>query len=347
MIFKKSESTSAYLKGGIMGFAAAGKTRTATEIAMGLVKYMRERGLKEADRPVCFFDTETGSDYVEPRMRAEGVELFSGKTRAFVDLIAGVREAEEHASLLIIDSITHFWREFCEAYQRRRNRRRLEFQDWAVLKAEWSKFTDLYVNSACHIILCGRAGYEYDFVDNDGKSELQKTGIKMKAESETGYEPSLLIYMEREMSVADKSVRRVAHVVKDRYDVIDGKSFCDECTRGPTFEHFLPHIERLNLGGSQLGVDTSRTSDGLFMEDGSTRWRHEQQQKEVALAEVREELVRMFPGQTAGDKKSKGDLLEMAFGTRAWEKAESMSLDQVRIARDRIWNALRGHSYNG
>jgi hypothetical protein len=346
MIFSKAASTSAYLKAGIMGFAGAGKTRTATEIAIGLVRYMRERGLEGADRPVCFLDTETGSDYVEPRMRAEGVELYAGKTRAFVDLIAAVKEAEANASVLIIDSITHFWREFCEAYQRKRNRRRLEFQDWAILKSEWGRFTDQYINSSCHIIMCGRAGYEYDFVsDETGHKELQKTGIKMKAEGEMGYEPSLLILMDREMSLATKQIRRVAHVLKERYGVIDGASLCDDETGGPTFAHFIPHIERLNLGGVQLGVDTSRTSNELFSDDGATRWQHERKQRDIALAEIREEIVKMHPGQSAADKTAKADLLEMAFGTRAWERCEAMPFEQVKKARERIWQASRGHSY--
>src|SRR5678815_1304176 len=345
-LFKKSVSTSAYLKAGLLGFAGAGKTRTAAELAIGLVQYMRERKLKEAERPIFFLDTETGSDYIEPRVRKTGIELFSSKTRAFVDLKASVREAEKDASVLIIDSVTHFWREFCEAYQKKKNRTRLEFQDWATLKVEWGQFTDLYVNSACHIVLCGRAGYEYDFFEGaDGKKELQKTGIKMKAEGEMGYEPSLLLLMERELNLETKRQFRVAHVLKDRFGVLDGKELCSDATGGPTFEMFLPHIERLNLGGAHLGVDTTRSSADMFAHDGSTRWQYERQQKTIALDEVKEEIVKMFPGQSAADKKSKGDALEMAFGTRSWEKVESLSLEQVKEGRNRIWIASRDHGY--
>src|SRR4051812_28685271 len=288
-LFKKAVSTSAYLKAGLMGFAGAGKTRTAAELAIGLVRYMRQRGLKEANRPIFFLDTETGSDYIKPRVEESGVELHSAKTRAFVDLKQAVREAETSASVLIIDSATHFWREFCESYQKKKNRTRLEFQDWAALKLEWGVFTDLYVNSACHIVLCGRAGYEYDFFeDADGKKELQKTGIKMKAEGEMGYEPSLLLLMERELNMTTKRQFRVAHVLKDRLGVLDGKGLCSDETGGPTFDMFLPHVERLNLGGAHLGVATSRTSAEMFASDGSTRWEYERKQKEIALVEVRE-----------------------------------------------------------
>lgn len=345
-LFKKAVNSSAYLKAGLMGFAGAGKTRTAAELAIGLTLYMKERKLPEGSRPIFFLDTETGSDFIAERVREAGIELFSSKTRAFVDLKAAVKEAEKEASVLIIDSATHFWREFCESYQKKRNRSRLEFQDWATLKLEWGAFTDLYVNSACHIILCGRAGYEYDFFENDdGKKELQKTGIKMKAEGEMGYEPSLLLLMERETNMTTKRTFRVAHVLKDRFGILDGKELCSDQTGGPTFEMFLPHIERLNLGGAHLGVDTSRTSSDMFADNGSTKWQHEKQQKEIALDEVKEEIAKAYPGQAAADKKAKGDMLEEAFGTRSWAKVESLRLDQVKIGRDRIWQMSRGHGY--
>ena len=65
-----------------------------------------------------------------------------------------------------------------------------------------------------------------------------------------GYEPSLLVLMERHMDVATNKVRRTASVLKDRACLIDGKEF-----KNPEFKNFLPHIERLNLGGNELGVD--------------------------------------------------------------------------------------------
>lgn len=345
-LFKKAVSTSAFLKAGLMGFAGAGKTRTASDIAIGLALMMQKRGLPQGKRPIFFLDTETGSDFIIERVKDAGLEISTSKTRAFVDLTAAVREAEKEASVLIIDSATHFWREFCESYQKKKNRSRLEFQDWATLKAEWGSFTDLYVNSACHIILCGRAGFEYDFFEGeDGKKELQKTGVKMKAEGEMGYEPSLLLLMEREINMKTKRTFRVAHVLKDRFGILDGKELCSEDTGGPTFEMFLPHIERLNLGGTHLGVDTSRTSEALFAHDGTTRWKHEQQQKAIALDEVKEEIQKMYPGQTAPDKAAKADALEQAFGTRSWAKVESMKLDQLKVGRDRIWEISRGHRY--
>ena len=76
MLFKEAEVTSAFLKMGIMGFAGAGKTHTASETAIGLINYMREKGVEYAEKPAFFLDTETGSDWVKPRFEAAGIENY-------------------------------------------------------------------------------------------------------------------------------------------------------------------------------------------------------------------------------------------------------------------------------
>jgi hypothetical protein len=105
-------------------------------------------------------------------------------------------------------SVTHTWRELCEAYLKQVNERRarharekhwtfkpqrsLEFQDWGTVKGLWNdNWTQFYLNAPLHLIICGRAGYEYDFEETDnGKKELVKTGVKMRTEAEFGFEPS-------------------------------------------------------------------------------------------------------------------------------------------------------------
>src|SRR3990167_112668 len=129
-----------------------------------------------------------------PFFKEWNVPLVVSKSRAFTDLVVGVREAEENASVLIIDSVSHFWTEGQESYKKAKNRTRLQFQDWGPIKSTWSTFTDAYLNSAVHVLMCGRAGYEYDyFTDETGDKQLEKTGTRMKAEGELGYEPSLLV----------------------------------------------------------------------------------------------------------------------------------------------------------
>jgi len=342
-LFQKATNTQAKLKAGLMGFAGDGKTFTASLLAIGLVQLMRDRGIPDGDKPVMFIDTETGSDWVKSQFDAAGVSLLTAKTRAFVDLLSALREAETDASVLIIDSITHFWRELTETYAEKRGRKRgLEFQDWAYLKAEWGKFTDLYVNSNCHAILCGRAGYEYDFFENaSGKKELQKTGVKMKAETETGYEPSILILMEKHRDLQTGEVWREAHIIKDRSTRLDGKSI-----KNPCFDDFRPHVDFLNLGGTQLGLDTSRDSSELVGSDhGKRDWKWRQEQREIALDEIVEVLGKHHGGQSADAKKTRADIMEKAAGTRSWERVKTFELEALSDLRNRLWLELEGVPY--
>lgn len=329
-LFTKAEVTTSFLKLGMMGFAGSGKTYTATSIAIGLHK------LTKSDKPIFFLDTETGSDWVKPRIEAAGIELFTAKTRAFRDLLNAVPEAEGEASLLLVDSLTHFWVELTDAYMRKKNRTRLQFDDWAFLKVEWRKFTDAFVNSNLHIIVCGRAGFEYDYSTDEetGRKNLEKTGIKMKAEGEMGYEPSLLVLMERRMEMESKTDRHFAKVIKDRSTLLDGKEF-----QNPTYENFLPHIQCLNLGGRQLGVDVSRTSVAMIPADirdnRATR-------RKIVLDEIESLIVLHYPGQAAADKKKKLELLRTHFDA-SWTEIETvMPLERLQKGYNTLHFTLEG-----
>src|SRR5712671_6374836 len=329
-LFTKAENSSSYLKLGMMGFAGSGKTYTATSIAIGLHQ------LADLKKPIFFLDTETGSDWVKPRIEGAGIELFTAKTRAFRDLLEAVPEGEAKGSVLLVDSLTHFWVELTDAYMRAKKRTRLQFEDWAFLKTEWRKFTDLFVNSSLHIIVCGRAGYNYDYSTDEetGKKNLEKTGIKMKAEGEMGYEPSLLVLMERELDMATKTNKHYAKVVKDRSTLLDGKEFPD-----PVFENFLPHISCLNLGGNHLGVDTTRTSVGMIPADIRD---NRSTQRKIVLDEIESLIVFHHPGQAAADKKKKLELLRTHF-TASWTEIESvMSLERLRKGYDTLHFTLEG-----
>lgn len=344
-LFKPAEHTQAYMKAGFMGLAGSGKTHTSANLAIGLIQYLQERGIDYAFKPVYFLDTETGSDYVKPLFDRAGIKLMQAKTRAFADLVPAVQEAEKSGALLLIDSITHFWTEFTESYARKRNRRRgLEFQDWAFLKAEWRRFTDVYVNSSLHIIMCGRMGYEYDFFQNEenGKKELEKTGVKMKAETETGYEPSILVLMERQMEFESKKQIRRAYILKERFDVIDGSEFVN-----PTFNDFLPHIELLNLGGKQLGVDTSRNSDGIIPEVGSGNdWKYREEQRQIYLEKIQALMTEHgISGRSDAGKQRVIELLKKHFLTTSWREVESFNLDQIKDGFDKLHNELNGSPY--
>lgn len=332
--FEDVVNDQAYLKAGLMGLQGSGKTYTAAELAIGMHDLLVDRSLCSKDDPIFMCDTEVGSAWIRGKLASAGKKFQADKTRAFKSLIEDCELVARQNGILIIDSITAYWRELCEAYAQKVKRRRLTFQDWGVIKGTWSEFTDLYVNGAFHCIMCGRQGYEYDFFeDDDGKKQLEKTALKMKGEGETGYEPSLLMVMERHQELGQNNkierVWRTAYILKDRANAIDGKSF-----ENPTFNDFLPHIETLNLGGEHRGVDTSRTSESLIAKEQSRE--HEGTMRDVTLDEVKELIFKHIPGMAADDKSARGDLLEKHANTRSWKKLETYDLNELRRVHHKI-----------
>lgn len=321
-----------YLKAGFLGFQGSGKTFTAVELAIGLIKHFK------LETTIAFYDTEKGSGYVRKKVEAAlGRKLLVTRSRSLADLMEWAAEVEQNRYVGIVDSITHVWREVCESYLKERQevqkrsgakrvKSKLEFQDWGAIKSRWASWPDWYLNSAAHVIVCGRAGYEYDMdKDEDGNKELVKTGIKMKVEGEFGFEPSLLIEMQREFD-ADKKGRMTdtretinrAIILKDRFDCIDGRSFID-----PTFESFLPHIEQLTPGEHSPVNTSSRTHFGLN-EQGDD-WAREKNLRAVAAEEIQGALVRVWPSQGSEDKRAKLDALARFWGSDSWKRVSEMT----------------------
>lgn len=333
-LLKKAVNEQAFLKAGLLGFPGSGKTFTASMMAIGIAHRIGGK------KPVAFFDTETGSDFLVPRFEAEGIELLRVKSHSFADLLTAGKEAEEACSCLIVDSISHVWRELCESYRKRRNITRLSFQHWGDIKGEWARWTSFYLNSKIHIFVLGRAGYEYDFEkDEDGKNELIKVGTKMKVESEFGFEPSLLIEMERVSKGAEPGSgwQHRAHILKDRTDTVNGKMFTFEKPHekykkgdwSQTFKPFKPVFDALNIGGEHVGVDTARSSEDIFDKNGEGEGARRARQVAIALEEIEASLTVLWPGQSAENKQAKAAAVDSLFGVRSWTAVQSKPLDEL------------------
>jgi hypothetical protein len=98
--------------------------------------------------------------------------------------------------------------------------------------------------------------------EETGTKSMIAAGTRMAAEKGLGYEPNILVEMTARQVIGPgrkKTIMRAATVLKDRADILDGLQFED-----PTFEHFLPHIRSLNIGGVSPTFDETRTSEGCF-----------------------------------------------------------------------------------
>jgi hypothetical protein len=124
-------------------------------------------------------------------------------------------------------------------------------------------------------------------------------------------------------------------VLKDRTDLIDGKTFDD-----PSFECFEPVVSALNIGGRHFVLDTSRTSDeALASPDFSVEERRRRQK--VLAEEIEGILTSDFPGTTRDEKKAKADILQAAFGTRSWTAICQMHPDALKEGRDIVEHLCR------
>lgn len=304
-----------YLKAGLLGFAGGGKTWTALLLAIGTRKLFGLEG------QIAMFDTERGSDDIEGYVLEQtGKPLLVAKRRSLVDLMEVARECERGGiSVLIVDSITHVWREVNDSYIKAKKSRgrsdRMEFQDWGRVKAEWSQWPDWFLNSSMHVIVCGRAGWEYETQENDeGKKEMVKAGIKMKAETEFGFEPGLVVEMQRDFATDrkgnltnERGVINRAIVLKDRKRVLDGRS-CED----PTFEFFRPHVEQL-LGGTHVAVDTAGKTS--FDIDNGADWMREKKQREINAEEIEAALHLVWEGQSSEAKGSRLKAMKEFWGS--------------------------------
>jgi hypothetical protein len=339
-MLQPAQNKMAYAKVGLYGGAGSGKTYTAALIAIGLHKFAG------STKPVGMFDTEPAASYIIPLFTEAGVPfLVYDESRALVDLMRFMDEAEAECSVIIVDSITHVWRDAQASYLAkindglaRKNRKpitRLEFHHWQPIKAAWASFTDRFLSSRVHVIVCGRAGniYEYQKNEETGKQELITTGTRMATEKELGYEPSLLVEMVP-VREEGKIVNR-ALVQKDRADKLNGAEL-----DMPTFDSFKPHFEALNLTGPHFDSLDKRDSRELYDEDGGDDWTREQRQRQIWAEEVQALLVQAHPGQTAADKQAKAALLKGVFDTGSWTKVENLPSAKIKAGFEELKSLL-------
>lgn len=140
--------------------------------------------------------------------------------------------------------------------------------------------------------------------------------------------------MERDTDLWSKQVAHVATVMKDRSTELDGKRFIN-----PGFADFLPHIRLLNLGGRQLGIDTSRTSEHILAAEKND-WNPVQ--RRIVVDEIQTLLVLHVPGQAAADKKRKAELIRKHFNAAWTEIEEVMPLFDLRASYDSLHRELEG-----
>lgn len=324
-----------WLKVGFFGNTGTGKTFTAAKVlSQFIAKFL-------PDYQLAMFDTEPSAGFIAPMVKKiTGKDLLAVSSRSFSDMMEFTDECIKNKYVGLYDSITHPWRSLCADYLEAKKSRvrsasgnvdnvKLSLKDWGPLKEIWGTFSEKFTFCPAHLCICGREGDVWETVtDEEGKEEMQKTGVKMKTESEFGFEPSLLVQMKFEFN------QHKAFVVKDRFDFITGKTSEDK----PDIDFFLPHISAINIGGKYAEKSEGKK---VFNQGSGANWETIQKRREAILENIKDTITLMFPGRTDAMQQSKIKLIREVFGDNAsWSEIENDStkypIEVLENARETI-----------
>jgi hypothetical protein len=344
--FTELANTRPYIKAGFMGLAGSGKSTTGILTAIAIHQAIK------SNKPIVFFDTERAVKFLQPYADAFGIRVLVKESRSLADWVETVKLcAAGAADVLVIDSVTHLWDGLLKAHQEKVKRAKLQIDDWGVVKPQWKKwFSDPYLDSRLHIVMCGRAGdvWANEMDEDTGRRKSYNTGVhKMKVEGETGFEPHLLVDMDlirEDRNGVGETSWREALIVKDRSNAIDGKKFRFANTPDPRAAFaavelaFRPAIERA-LAGAVAAPETDDASVAplLATSDDGERAKLD---RRILLEEVDAKLLQAAPGQGAKEKQWRIDTTERLFGSPAWAKVEVLPLEVLRRGRDQLNDIL-------
>lgn len=333
-----------FVKAGFGGMAGAGKSRTATEFVIGSYKDLGYT------KPVLFIDNEKGSRFLIPQFKAAGIPVRAKDTTSLQDVLTAfdfLRNGD--IQYLFIDSLSKVWYRYVRQYMEDNKRRFMELSDWGKILPAWQEtFADRFVAAEGSIVFTGRGGFSYEKEEDEvdertgkvKKGQFVKSGVKMKVAGETPFEPDLNLWMEQhqEMTADGLVTWREAQVMKDRSGLIDGKTF-----KNPTYEMLRPFVRY--LVDVPMGAVAGETNGESLAPSENYESFDRKRKREIALEEIQEEIVKLYPSQSKEDKQAKAELVEELFSTRSWTAVENKPLEVLERARNTLWVKSRGHKY--
>lgn len=293
--FRKAKAEQAAIKMALYGPPGSGKTFTALLIAEGLAGLSKKR--------VAYVDTERGTDFYCKDVPSRAVhpaafDFDALYSRSLTEVLTNVKALpEEEYGVVVLDSITHLWEAAIAAYGGGQTKiGTIPMWAWGKIKRPYKDLMAHLLSSPMHVIICGRQGNEY--TTDEETDELKMTGVKLKAEGETAYEPHILIRME---AIRAKKTNELAQIVayaeKDRTGVLAGRSFVN-----PSFDTLIKPIVGL-LSGTQARV---ATTDETAAQDAEQISADEQKRAETSATLLKEWSAKITLAKDAGELKVLG-----------------------------------------
>jgi len=248
--FRKAKAEQAALKVGIYGPTGSGKTMTTLLCLEGLAQKSGKR--------FAFVDTEHGTDFYcksvpERAVHPDGFDFDALYTRSIYEVQDAVASLDPAIYCgIALDSITHLWETAKAAYRGKMTKiDTFPIQAWGSIKKPYKDLIAALLSSPLHIFLCGRQGSLWEENEN---GELKQTGVKMKAEGETPYEPHILFRLEP-LRQTDGSTVLTCFAEKDRTGKLAGKRFRLDPEPGQTFAMLIEPLLGL-LGDTQAKIES-------------------------------------------------------------------------------------------
>jgi hypothetical protein len=324
-----------FIKASIGGFAGSGKSRTASELLAGAYKDMG------CTKPILIIDNEKGSRFLIPFFQQHGIKPLLKETVELADVLTAFDYLKNgEIDFLFMDSLSKVWYRYVRQYRENREHfkngkqvRAMTMKDWGTILPDWQeKFSDRFVEVPGNIIFTGRGGFTYEMEENEEthKKEFVKTGVKMKLAGETPFEPDLNIWMELNQEITKDGLRiwREAQVMKDRADIIDGKTFIN-----PTYKDFQPVVRYL-MGVPVGDVKGASSTENLAPKENEGFYA-EKQARDIEVEKIKAIFDKAALGTSKEDKQLRTLIFEKFLGTTSMTEFEKMDVKSLYEAR---WN---------
>lgn len=324
--FAPLENTKPYLKLAFEGEPGTGKSMTAAMVAIGLHKQIK------STKPIVIFDTEKAAKFLIPLFNDAGVKAVVKESHSLADL----RKAMElcvkgYSDILLLDSITHIWLDFQEAYKRKLNRTKFRLNDWGQIKSDWNANLSVpLVQLPLHMIVTGRVSDRMEEEEVDGEQKLTKVGVKMQTEKNTAYEFDMIALMERheKINAKKREVWRQATILKGRGGLMDGAVI-----KNPTYKDFEKAIDSILANGVQRTQVEMDAAAIIQTEDNKREW---MKRKDIALEKVEAYFTKVWPGSSADVKATRVKASEYAFGTPSWTAIAALTPDALEAGYPKL-----------
>ena len=199
---QQSERKNVKIKMALKGCSSSGKSLSSLLIAKGITQGNLSK--------VVVIDTENSIDLYAHVGKFNVLNLHQPYSPE--SYIQAINECEKAGmEVIIIDSISHCWHYLLQLHGTMEGN---SFTNWNKISPLQNAFVDKITQSPCHIICTMRSKQDYIIQTNNGKTTIEKIGLKAIQRNEIEYEFTIVL---------DIDMTHKAKAIKDRTNLFMDK----------------------------------------------------------------------------------------------------------------------------